>query len=301
MKELVYYLAFRSVAAVIGVLPEPVMRKVGEAIGWLLSFVAPRKLALVRSHLGRVVGEEKATVALGRRAFASYGRYWAETFWVRPSRKESLLRHSTVENGTRLTEAARSGRGVIVALPHMGNWEVAGAVASDLKAPVLAAAEALSNRRLVDWFVATRAGMDIEVAIVGRNRSATEALITRLREGGTVALVSDRDVTGRGVPVMFFGEETTMPAGPVALADRTGALLLPVGSYFHRGRGHHFVIGEPLEIPDLPRREERVRAGMQLLAAAMERTIATAPEQWHLFQPNWPSDREEPGVGAPVR
>ncbi len=296
MKEFAYYLAFRAVAGVIGALPEPVMRRSGEGIGWLLSFAAPRKLALVRRNLARVVGEDAATATRARRMFASYGRYWAETFWARPRRKEAILRHSSIEGGDRLAEAARSGRGVIVALPHIGNWEVAGAVAASVGASVLAAAESLPNKRLVDWFIATRAGMDIEVVVVGRDRTSTEALLARLRAGGAVALLADRDLSGRGVPVTFFGEETTMPSGPVALADRTGAILLPVGSYFREGRGHHYVIHDRLEIPDLPTRDARVRAGTQLLATELERCIEAAPEQWHLFQPNWPSDREETSV-----
>lgn len=228
--------------------------------------------------------------------FASYGRYWAETFWVKPGREGVILAHSTVENGQRVTEAAAAGDGVIVALPHMGNWEAAGPTARALGAPVLAAAEALSNPRIVDWFARTRAALGIEVAVVGKGRGATSELIRRLRKGGAVALVADRDISGRGVAVTFFGEATTMPVGPVALADRTGAVLLPVCCYFEKGRGHRFVIGERLAIPDLPTREERIMAGTQLFARELEKFILRAPEQWHIFTPNWPADRAPAAV-----
>jgi KDO2-lipid IV(A) lauroyltransferase len=120
----------------------------------------------------------------------------------------------------------------------------------------------------------------------------TRELLQRLEEGGVVALVCDRDLSGRGVPVSFFGEQTTFPPGPVALAERTGAVLFPVGTYFCRGAGNRFVIHPELEIPPGPDTDERVRLGTQRLAAAFEDIIRVHPEQWHVIVPNWPSDRE---------
>lgn len=292
MKGLLGYTGYRVASTVIGALPEPVMRRSGELLGWALSFAASDRLALVRRNLARVVGADAATQARARRMFSSYGRYWAEVFWVRPRRVSALLDHSTVEGAEHIVAARDAGRGVIVALPHLGNWEAAGPVAVELGVPMLAAAEALNNPRIVDWFIETRSRLGIEVVIVGNDRRATQQLIERLREGGAIALVSDRDLAGRGVPVEFFGEATTLPAGPVALADRTGAALLPVGCYFERARGHHFVILPPVEIPDSADKEERLAAGTQRFARALEDLIRRAPEQWHLFQPNWPSDKD---------
>ena len=224
--------------------------------------------------------------------FASYGRYWAEVFWVRPRRKESVVAHTDIVNVDRLHRARDAPEGLILALPHMGNWEAAGARAEHEGVRVLAAAEALPNDRLVEWFISMREAMGIDVVIAGGGRRATGALAKRLREGGTVALVADRDLTGKGVEVVFFGERTTMPAGPVVLADRTGATLLPVGCYFNGGRGQRFVIHAPIEVPDIEDRDQRIAAGTQLFANTLETIIREAPEQWHLFQPNWPSDRE---------
>ncbi len=292
MKGLFGYVGYRVASALIGALPEPVMRRSGELLGWAISFFASGRMALVRRNLARVVGDDVATPGRARRMFASYGRYWAEVFWVRPRRVREILDHSTVEGAEHIVAARDAGRGVIVALPHLGNWEAAGPVAVDLGVPMLAAAEALPNRRIVDWFIETRGKLGIDVVIVGADRRATQQLIERLRGGGAIALVSDRDLPGRGVPVEFFGEMTTLPAGPVALADRTGAALLPVGCYFERGRGHRFVILPPIAIPDTPDKEERLSSGTQLFAGALEELISRAPEQWHLFQPNWPSDKD---------
>lgn len=117
------------------------------------------------------------------------------------------------------------------------------------------------------------------------------ALLTALREGRLVALVADRNIGGRGIEVEFFGERTSLPAGPAVLALRTGAVLLPGASYFRSGGGHRVVVRPPVTVPPAgtPR---RVGVMTQELAHRFEDLIREAPTQWHLVQPNWPSDRE---------
>ena len=240
----------------------------------------------------RVMGPDADAESLGKQMFVSYGRYWAEVFWVRPRRKEQIVAGCKVVNEEIVHEAKALGKGVVLALPHMGNWESAGAKAEEIGIPVLAAAEGLSNEKIVDWFVKVRADLGIETVVTGRGNRVTALLAKRLKEGGVIALVSDRDVTGRGVDVEFFGEMTKMPPGPVALADRTGAALLPVACYFIPGGGHEFVVSPPLEIPSLVDRDERIQAGTQAFALVLEGLIREAPQDWHLFVPNWPSDSE---------
>ena len=292
MKHTVEYIAYRVGTAIFGALPEPVIRKTGEWLGWLASFVARSKFELVRRNLARVVGEHAATKQRTRRMFRSYGRYWAEVFWVTAGRTEQLLANSEIIGGRHIVDAIESGRGVVLALPHMGNWEVAGPAAASLGAPVLAVAEALDNTQIVDWFTDVRGQMGIEVVLAGRDRSTTSRLLDRLKQGGTIALLSDRDLAGTGVTTEFFGEETTIPAGPAALADRTGAALIPVGCYFKPGRGHRFDVRPPVEIPAIEDKTQRIEALTHRLVDVLEELIRAAPEQWHLFQPNWPSDRE---------
>ena len=121
-------------------------------------------------------------------------------------------------------------------MAHLGNWEAAGLQATAEGAPVLAAAEGLANERLVRWFVQMREVMGIEVVLVRRGSRVTETLARRLDEGGVVALLFDRDLKGRGIRVTLFGEETTLPAGPLTLALRTGAIILPGGRVPPGGR-----------------------------------------------------------------
>ncbi len=292
MKERLAYVTFRVLAAGFGALPEPVMRRVGEGLGYAASFAARDKMAMAERHMRRVLGPDANTRHAARRVFASYGRYWAETFWLRPRRLRQLYRNMNITGLSSLNEARANGSGIIFALPHVGNWEIAGARAVTEGLSVLAVAESLANKRITEWFLGLRNAMGMEIVLAGEGSGVTRALIKHLKSGGTAALMADRDLGGRGVEVEFFGERTTMPAGPMALADRTGAVVLTMGPYHREGRGYHMAVHPPVEVPDLPTRDERVVAGTQALALRFESIIREAPTQWHLLVPNWPSDRE---------
>ena len=292
MKGLPGYLLYRMLSGLFGLLPAAAVRVTGRVLGTGLSYVAGKKMSLLRRHMRRVMGpgptDDEITVA-GREMFASYGRYWAEVFWFRPRRKDEVVGRARATGLDDVFEVKRQGRGIIFAVPHMGNWEVAGSLAETLELHVLSIAEDLPNHRITDWFVETRAAYGIEIIVAGRG-STTTPLVRALKNAQVVALVADRDVTGRGIEVEFFGEKTTMPAGPVSLALMTGAAIFPIGSYFD-GSGYLFPCQPELQIPEDDDRSERIRLGTQALARAYEDLIREKPTDWHLFSPNWPSDR----------
>ncbi len=292
MKGLPGYLLYRMLSGLFGLLPAPAVRVTGRGLGLGLSYVAGKKMDLLRRHMRRVMGPDPSDdeiTAAGREMFASYGRYWAEVFWFRPRRKDDVVSRARATGLDAVFEAKRQGRGIVFAVPHMGNWEVAGSLAETLNLDVLSVAEDLPNHRITDWFVKTRAAYNIEIIIAGRG-STTPPLVRALRNAQVVALVADRDVNGRGIEVEFFGEKTTMPAGPVSLALMTGAAIFPIGSYFD-GAGYLFPCQPELTIPEDDDRSERIRLGTQALAHAYEDLIREKPTDWHLFSPNWPSDR----------
>ena len=299
MKGLPAYVLYRVLSGLFGLLPAPVVRVSGRALGKGASYLAKDRLRLVSRHMRRVMGpgpSEEEITAAGREMFASYGRYWAEVFWFRPRRKATMVEHSTVTGLDGVFAAKKAGRGIIFAVAHMGNWEVAGPVGESLDLPVLAVAEDLPNRRITEWFIKTRAAFGIEIIIAGRG-STMATLARGLQKGNVVALVADRDVTGRGIEVEFFGEVTTMPAGPASLAVMTGAAIFPIGTYFD-GPGYRFAIRPELPVPEEGTRTERIAAATQDLARAYEGIIREQPTDWHLFQPNWPSDRSPEGNGG---
>jgi phosphatidylinositol dimannoside acyltransferase len=246
---------------------------------------------MAQRHMRRVLGDGADAVGAARAVMQSYGRYYAETLWVRGSRVEELQAHTTVDGVDRIIEAREQGRGMIYGLPHVGNWEVAAPVAVSEKVPVVAVAENLPNRRITDWFTDMRGDFGIEIVLASGGTEVMRKLEAALAANKAVALLSDRDLKGRGVEVEFFGEKTTLPPGPATLALRTGAPLLPVATYFDGDNGYRVVIRAPLPVPDEGTRAEKVQVMTQALAREMESFIRAAPQQWHLVQPNWPSDR----------
>ncbi len=278
------YLAYRIFSGLFGLLPEPAMRKTGEALGVVAFYLAPGRRRIAEANMRRVVGSDGPLRRLTRQLFASYGRYWAETFWVRPRRLDEMMSHTSVEGMEHIRELRKHG-GVILALPHLGNWEAAGLQGVAESLDLVAAAEALPNPLISRWFIDQRALFGIDVVLV--EKGASTRLLSLLQSGRTLALPSDRDLSGRGVAVKFFEEETTFPAGPFVLSKRTGARVVPVATYFREtGRGHEFVVRPPL-------REGTIEDMAQELAGHFEDFIRARPTQWHVLQPLWPSDRTD--------
>jgi KDO2-lipid IV(A) lauroyltransferase len=200
-----------------------------------------------------------------------------------------MLAETEVVGLQRLLDARDAGTGMIVALPHMGNWEAAAPVAVSEGVPIVAVAEVLPNRRITDWFTEMRAEFGIEIVLATGRVEVMRQLEQAIADNKAVALLSDRDLKGKGVAVEFFGETTTLPPGPATLAVRTGAPLFPVGCYFRDG-GYRVVVHEALPVPEEGNRTEKVAAMTQTLAKELEEIISEAPQQWHLVVPNWPSD-----------
>ncbi|WP_420613338.1 phosphatidylinositol mannoside acyltransferase [Candidatus Spongiisocius sp.] len=293
MTDLLTYLAYRAGAGIFGALPEPIIRRLGGWAGSLCWFWARERKAMAIRHMGRVLGrsdDARAVERVARDVFSAYGRYWAETLWFRPRRAEAVRSRVTLVGLEHVRAAQESGRPIVAALPHVGNWELAGTLAEDAGVRITAVAEALANRRLARWFVDLRARLGIRV-VLAEGLSTMRALRNDMLEGRVIALVADRNIGGRCVEVEFFGERTTLPAGPAVLAIRNDAVLLPVVSYFKRGAGHRVVVHAPIEDPG-PEDRNRMAGITQRLAHRYEDMIREAPTQWHLVQPNWPSDHD---------
>ncbi len=292
MKTWLTYIPFRIAAALFGLLPEPVVRHLGEIGGTLAYRRGSDRDELLARHMRRVLGAEATPQEVAEAVegmYRSYGRYWAETFWFRPRRKAAISRRIERVNFDPIFEAKRQGRGIVFAVPHMGNWEIAGIIANEIGVPVVAIAEDLSNELITQWFVDVRAKFDMDIVLTTDPQRRSK-LVRTLKNRGSIALLADRDVTGRGIDVEFFGERTSIPAGPVALAEMTNSSLIPVAVYFQEGAGHRIVVHDEVELPGGDNRAERVARGAQTLAHVLEGMIREAPSQWHLFQPNWPSD-----------
>ncbi|MEU0130270.1 MULTISPECIES: phosphatidylinositol mannoside acyltransferase [unclassified Streptomyces] len=248
----------------------------------------------LESNLARVVPDADAArlAELSKAGMRSYMRYWMESFrlpaWSPRRIKESI----DVQDVHRLTEALDAGKGAVIALPHLGNWDLAGAwVTTDLGLPFTTVAERLKPETLYDRFVAYRQGLGMEV-LPHSGGSAFGTLARRLRSGGLVCLVADRDLSASGVEVDFFGDTARMPAGPALLAQQTGAALLPVTLWYDGTSVMRARIHPPVAEPETGTRAEKTSAMTQALADAFATGIAEHPEDWHMLQRLWLSDLE---------
>jgi KDO2-lipid IV(A) lauroyltransferase len=205
---------------------------------------------------------------------------------------------TNTEGAEHIDRAMAAGRGLIMALPHMGNWDVAAVWLIRHGVPFTTVAERLRPESLYDRFVAYREGIGMRVlALTGGPRPAAEILAARLRAGECVCLVADRDMSRSGVDVEFFGATARMPAGPALLAITTGAPLLPVGLWYRADGGWAQHIGPPVEFPFPQRRiREQAAAGTQALADAFAAHIAAHPSDWHMLQRLWLADLDGSGT-----
>jgi KDO2-lipid IV(A) lauroyltransferase len=279
-----YKLGSRAAA----VAPASVARLAGRAIGRGLAYADGDRRALVASHLGRITGRAPTRREV-QAAFDSYARYWVELFELPSATAEALDAGITVEGLEHLDAALAAGTGAVVALPHVGGWEWGGAWLASQGRPMTVVAEPLEPPALFEWFVGQRRRLGMTVVPMGAEASGP--LMGALRANRVVGLVCDRDIAGGGVEVELFGERTTMPAGPVTMALRTGAPLLPAAVYFEDDDAHRAVVRPPLELTRTGRLRDDVTRLTQVLAYELEGLIRAAPEQWHVFQPFWPSDR----------
>ncbi len=295
----IVYLYYRLSAATFRLLPRPLAGMVGALAGRLAGVLNPAQCRVVAGNLGHVVGaatDERALRGLVRRAYGAYGRYWSEAARLRPGDRSLLSGRFSIEGAENLFAAARAGRGVVLALPHLGTWEAGGVWAASVGLPLTAVAEPLEPPELFSWFVEGREALGIRIVALGGRVAADLAAV--LKSGGAIALLADRDLGGDGISVEFFGEQTRLPAGPAIFALRAGAALLPCAVYDLPGGRHHAVIRPALAAERHGRLREDAERITQALAHELEKLISAHPEQWHVFQPNWPSVAAATGAGG---
>ncbi|WP_455355175.1 phosphatidylinositol mannoside acyltransferase [Streptomyces sp. SYSU K217416] len=277
-------------------LPEAVATALGRRIADTAWRRRGTSVLRLESNLARVVPDAtpERLAELSRAGMRSYMRYWMESFRLPVWSKERIGTSVEVKDMHLVLDGLASGRGVILALPHLANWDLAGAwVTTHLGVPFATVAERLKPETLYDRFVAYRESLGMEV-LPHNAGSAFGALARRLRSGGLICLVADRDLSATGVEVTFFGEAARMPAGPALLAQQTGALLFPA-TLWYDGSGMRGQVHPPVEVPGTGTRAEKASVMTQALADAFARGISEHPEDWHMLQRLWLADLDPRG------
>ncbi|KIR66074.1 phosphatidylinositol mannoside acyltransferase [Micromonospora haikouensis] len=308
------------------------LTELGYVAGWRLARALPRSVVAVafragadrahraggggtarlRANLRRVVGPELPEAELDdlvRRGLRSYARYWMEAFRLPSlSREQILTGFRLAPDGVdRLAADVAAGRGAVVALPHAGNWDAAGAWVAATGWPITTVAERLKPEAVYQRFLAFRRGLGMEILPThGGDRPAFDVLVDRLRSGAVVPLLADRDLSARGIEVDFFGARTRMPAGPALLAIRTGAPLYVASMWYEPDAACASIAG-PLPLPDADSGplDQRVRVLTQHIADGLSAGIARHPEDWHMLQRMWldqrgTGDGSRPAAGPPA-
>jgi KDO2-lipid IV(A) lauroyltransferase len=275
-------------------LPEPLVKAVFMVLADRTWRRHGRRVRQLEKNLCRVKGKDEVDEEirlLSKRVMRSYFRYWLEVFRLPEMSRERVLAGMHLSDVDNLFDALKTGRGVILALPHMGNYEHAGAWLVFTGYPFTTVAERLEPASLFDRFVAFRASLGMEV-LPHRGGGAFGTMARRLRTGGIVCLVVDRDLTESGIDVEFFGKTARMPGVAAALAVQTGAVLLPV-TLWYEGDDWGARVHDAIPVPEGGERHGKVQAMTQRLAQEFEQAIAAHPEDWHMLQRVWLEDLEQ--------
>lgn len=291
MKDRAVDMAYFAGWSMVRRLPEPAAERLFRTIADQTWRGRGKGVLRLEANLRRVVPDatEQRLAALSRAGMRSYLRYWMESFRM-PAWSAERIRSSFAPIDVHLLdEAMARGRGVIIALPHTANWDLAGAWVAERGYPFTTVQERLKPERLYDRFVAYRKSLGMEV-LPHAGASAFGTLAHRLRAGRLICLVNDRDLSANGVEVEFFGETARMPAGAALLALRTGAALLPVSLWYDESRVMQGRVHPQVAVPADGVAADKVAVMTQTLADVFAGAIAQHPEDWHMLQRLWLKD-----------
>jgi lauroyl/myristoyl acyltransferase len=285
--ETATYLLYRFMSWLGPILPTRSGRSAYESAGRLFYGLASGARATVGANQAQVLGrpvEDPLVQASTREAFALYGRYWFDTFHVLGWSDERVVDSFRFEGIEHVEKGLADGKGVVIALPHTGNWDVGGRAMGLRIGPVVSVAEHLKPERLFELFLEHRRQLGMEIIDLASDHVGRQ-LTQRLEQNRIVALVADRDLSGGGVEVEMFGRTRRMPAGPALLALSAGAPLLSGPTYTTKDGWVEVLT--PVSIEPTGKRKDDIVALTRGLAAAFEQAIAAAPPDWHLFQSGW--------------
>lgn len=257
------------------------IERLGRTLGrWAYRCATRKRTALIYNLKQAHPNQE--ILELAPKIFEHYGSYYLELLKINADQKDWFIKHLEIEGKPYFDEANALGKGVIVVTPHMGNWDLAGCGLTSLTPNVAAVVEVLQPPSLFRWFVRTRQSLGMQ--IIGLDAHAGKACLKHLKNKGTLALVSDRDILGTGLPLPFMGQIASIPKGPAQLALRSGAALI-VGYCVRSGAGQFKgKFFPPLKLKKSNDFEDDVFFNTRAMAAQLELAIRAHIDQWCMLQ-----------------
>ena len=294
MKDRISFIAYLFGWWVVRTLPEKTAYSFFYSLGEFAHRRNGKSIQRLRSNLKNVnpaLGELQLELLVAR-SMSSYMRYWCDTFRIQNWTTERILKSVTTTNDQLLLDPMREGKGVVIALPHSGNWDHAGAYFCALGVPLVTVAERLKPEALFQKFLRHREKMGFEVLSLDSRSFVT--LLKRAKEKRLIALVADRDLSQSGIDVDFFGKNARMPAGPALIAIKTGIPLV-VAHVSYTDTGIHIDFHE-VKVSISASESERISETVQAIANLFARGIAEHPQDWHMLQRIWIDQRNEDGA-----
>lgn len=276
-------------------IPRSIGLRFASFLGYVVGSI-PNKLQKRLIKIHKRINPEASNKQLKRRAaqvVASYAQYWWDVLWMSSPRSNYEL-EQIVDVGAQhhfddaISKSKESGVGVILALPHMGSWEIAGAWLAVLGHEPVVVAERLEPPELFELFTKTRS--DAGMTVIAHDNHPTAKLLSALKQGKAICLVADRDMSHNGVEIEFFGSKKTLPTGPAALALKTGAIILPVCMYLTRSGQIDIIFSKPIKLlplTDSSMRTEIIKSTTKQLGQVFEMMISKDPTQWHVLSDEW--------------
>ena len=220
----------------------------------------------------------------------NYVKYWLETLWLsKDNFEKDVMNKVVIKNQSYLDNLMKSEKGFIFALPHVGNWEMAIPVGKSIGLDLVAVAEPLDNKRVLNWFKSLREQLGCEIILGGKGQNTFDLLQDKIMNGKHICLLSERSINKSGVGVEFFGEVAAFPKGPVALALKTEVPIVPAAFLKLEGR-YTLVFDKPFYVPLFDNEAQSIQQGLKVLAKSFEDLIALDINQWHSIQPVWANE-----------
>jgi KDO2-lipid IV(A) lauroyltransferase len=288
--DAIRYHRFALIARVARVVPTRTGRALAKLGGTIAFHVAGGARRVVATNMAQVLGrapDDPLVRGTTREAFQLYARYWYDLFHIGGWTDRQVLDATRFEGMDELFAAIERGTGVIIALPHIGNYDVAGRAVVASGIPVVCVVEMLEPRRLTELFIKERRDVSgMEVLPLTKDAHVGQRLAAALKANKAIALMADRDLTGRGLAVEMFGRERRIPIGPAMLSISSGAPIV-VAEPYQVADGWTLRM-RPLDpVPLTGDRRTDVTAISAELARVFEEGISASPPDWHLFQPGW--------------
>ena len=220
----------------------------------------------------------------------NYVKYWLETIWLtKNGHAKYVLNNTEIVNREAVDKLTQQKTGFIIALPHLGNWEFAIPFGKQLNLNLLAVAEPLEDKNILNWFTELRENLGCEIILGGKGQNSFDTLVSKINSGYHVCLLSERHVGKSGIGVEFFNNLAAFPKGPVALSLKTQVPILPA-TFIKIDNKYKLIFGTPFIVPNFDNEAQSIQHGLKVLALELEKLILLDPNQWHSIQPVWTSE-----------